>query len=84
MSACSEDGTDLRRIVQQSDSDGRMTIGAGKAAASFENQRSGFRTVEVGVEIDDDLIEAFLRQAGYGNVSGVCPECGSVAETNGA
>ena len=57
--------------MQQRDSDGRMTIEAGKTPTSFENQRSRFRTVEVSVEVDNDLIEVLFRQAGDGNIGGV-------------
>ena len=73
MSACAEDRADLRRIVQQGNGNGRLAVGAGEAAATFEQQGGSFGTVEVSIEVNDNLIELLLRQSRHGDIGRAGP-----------
>jgi hypothetical protein len=73
MSACAEDGADLRGIVQQGNGNGRIAVGAGETAATIEQQRGRFGTVEVGIEVNYDLIEPLLRQSRHGDIGRTRP-----------
>src|SRR5579862_1802453 len=58
VSSRSQNRSDLRTVLQEGDGDRRIAIWASKRTTGFEEMSCGFGIVK----IDDDLVEAMLRQ----------------------